>query len=160
MEADKARERLQYQSMRVGDHLIWCGALTRKGYGSLWFDGEWMEAHRLAWLVEYGPIPPLPIQVNHTCHTPPCVEPEHLYLGDQGDNMDDMRRAGTRHYVRKTQCRHGHAYDKENTYTAPSGIRNCRACIRAAVKRYYRREVARRRVDFMSDEARAGLGVD
>lgn len=38
--------------------------------------------------------------------------------------------------ARKTHCRHGHAFTEDNTYITPKLERQCRACLRAAKKRY------------------------
>lgn len=46
------------------------------------------KAHRIAWMLARGPIP-AGMQVNHHCDVPTCVNPEHLYLGTQLDNMRD-----------------------------------------------------------------------
>lgn len=56
--------------------------------------GVAMGAHRASWILHYGPIPPGAgphgTVVMHKCDNPLCVNPEHLMLGTQRDNIDDM----------------------------------------------------------------------
>lgn len=49
-------------------------------------------AHRFAWALTHGAVPS--VHVLHHCDNPPCVNPDHLYLGTQADNMRD---AASRH---------------------------------------------------------------
>lgn len=63
------------------------------GYGILKVNCERVDAHRLAFQLAYGPIPD-GLYVCHHCDNPPCVRPDHLFLGTHQDNMDDMRRKG------------------------------------------------------------------
>ena len=69
----------------------WIGAKVY-GYGKFW-DNKSYRVHR--WIYEYlnGPIPEGLI-VRHKCHNPSCVNPEHLELGTQQDNMNDKVKAG------------------------------------------------------------------
>jgi hypothetical protein len=61
-----------------------------------------MGAHCASWLIHYGPIPD-GLFVLHRCDNPPCVRPDHLFLGTHTDNMRDMAAKG-----RQSKQRHQH----------------------------------------------------
>ena len=66
------------------------GSRMPEGYRRVrWGDGIKGMAHRLAWQFINGPIPD-GLSVLHRCDNPPCVNPEHLFLGTNVDNMTDM----------------------------------------------------------------------
>lgn len=67
---------------------LWLGVKLPRGYGRFWFGGGKMYAHRAAWILANGAIPD-GLQVLHRCDNPPCVRPEHLFLGTASDNMRD-----------------------------------------------------------------------
>lgn len=67
---------------------VWTLA-TKNGYGQVSVDGRSEYAHRLAYELFVGPIPP-GLQVLHTCDVGPCILPAHLFLGTQRDNVVDM----------------------------------------------------------------------
>ena len=72
--------------------LEWTGYRLR-GYGMPTYRGKTRLAHRLSYQAHFGPIPK-GLHVCHTCDNPPCFAIEHLFLGTQQQNIDDMRRKG------------------------------------------------------------------
>lgn len=71
-----------------GDCWVWTGSRNGAGYGTVTIDGRSDFAHRLAWTLTYGRIPPGK-RVLHRCDNPPCVRPSHLFLGTQSENLID-----------------------------------------------------------------------
>lgn len=66
----------------------WAGSRNRDGYGWFCFNGKTQGTHRLAWQLTHGSIPK-GMSVLHKCDNPPCVNPDHLFIGTQGDNIRD-----------------------------------------------------------------------
>lgn len=50
-------------------------------------------AHRMSWLLYRGEIPN-DLFMLHRCDNPACVNPEHLFLGTQRDNLIDCKKKG------------------------------------------------------------------
>lgn len=78
--------------------LPWIGHSNRHGYGVIsrgGRQGALVLAHRLAYEWANGPIPD-GLFALHRCDTPCCVNPDHIFLGTQTDNMADMDKKGRR----------------------------------------------------------------
>lgn len=69
---------------------IWTGSKLPKGYGRARFRGIHKATHRLSWECFHGPIPN-GLCVCHSCHTPSCVNPDHLYLATSRQNQFDSQ---------------------------------------------------------------------
>jgi hypothetical protein len=67
----------------------WTAYKLRTGYGTIIIDGIVHRAHRVSYEVHCGEIPD-GLYVCHRCDNPSCINPEHLFLGTQSDNMEDM----------------------------------------------------------------------
>lgn len=67
----------------------WCGGKSERGYGQL-SDGRHrsIRSHRISYEIHKGAIPDRML-VLHSCDNPSCVNPAHLSLGTQLDNMAD-----------------------------------------------------------------------
>ena len=79
----------------------WLGLRTvnKLGYAKVTVNNNRRGAHRIAWQVWRGPIPP-GIDVLHKCDVRCCINPDHLFLGTHYDNMHDMMRKGRADFVR------------------------------------------------------------
>lgn len=68
----------------------WTASVDGGGYGQL-SAGQGRtphKAHRVSWELHFGPVPDS-LWVLHRCDNPPCVRPDHLFLGTQADNNRD-----------------------------------------------------------------------
>lgn len=79
------------------DCWLWI-ASTSYDYGHIWYKGRYEYAHRVSWEIHKGPIPK-GLYVLHNCPNVDnklCVNPDHLWLGTNSDNMKDMYKKGVR----------------------------------------------------------------
>ena len=112
----------------------WTAARHKAGYGRVRrADKEWL-AHRYAWFLAHGDVPPKGIDLDHLCRNPPCVRLDHLEAVPH--RVNNLR--GDIANRRKTHCAHGHPFSPENTIWArvrgEVKQRVCRTCRQAYVR--------------------------
>lgn len=73
----------------------WVGARHTGGYGAISVNGHQERAHRVSWMIHHGEIPD-GLWVLHRCDNPPCVNPAHLFVGSDADNLSDAIAKGRR----------------------------------------------------------------
>ena len=89
-----AEERFNLQTKKEdGKCWEWLGNHKRR-YGSIWYGNKRMPAHKFSYFLHFGYMPKCKEYVCHKCDNTFCVNPDHLFLGNQKDNMLDMTRKG------------------------------------------------------------------
>ena len=79
-----------------GDCMEWQGPLNKGRYSNCVYriyGGRLVLGHRIAWAIANGRSPGR-LCVLHRCDNPPCINPDHLFLGTHKDNYDDMASKG------------------------------------------------------------------
>ena len=76
-----------------GDCWLWRAGCDKNGYGKFWVNGKTVRAIRFVYEWAYGEAPE-DLFVCHTCDTPACVRPDHLWLGTSQENTLDCLQKG------------------------------------------------------------------
>lgn len=122
------------------DCWTWTASIGSHGYGQLHVDGAPRLAHRLSYEHFIGPIA-ADMVIDHLCRNTACVNPVHLEVVDQRENLRRQAEA-------RTRCSNGHPFSGENLSFDANGWRVCLACRRARIsaltdkRRQQRRSVA------------------
>lgn len=100
---------------------FWKGSTQDWGYGGFKFRGKMHGAHRVSYTLFRGEIPKGRV-VMHSCDNPICVNPWHLKIGTQGDNLKDC-------YKKR---RRGKSYNhKSKSWTLPELADHYAICYQA-----------------------------
>jgi hypothetical protein len=125
----------------------WKGLMSESGYGRFVpARSRFLAAHRYSYELAHGPIPPGKV----VCHNCPggdnrrCVNPAHLFVGTQRENILDASRKGRLVNQQKTHCAQGHPLTGDNVRPRyDHNGRQCVTCARDGQKRTNRARRAR-----------------
>lgn len=127
--------------------------LNRMGRPRIAYEGKRQMASRLSYLAFKGERVPDDKVVCHTCDNGVCVNPDHLFIGSQLENVEDSIKKKRYRLNAWTgdRCSKGHALTPSNivTYVGPDGFkrRRCKECAALAGRRSYARNYARPRLN-------------
>lgn len=88
-EKDIQRFHSKYEPVTESGCWIWTAALNNHGYGAFGVGYKVIGAHRVSYQMYIGKLDKTD-HVLHKCDNPCCVNPNHLFKGDQAKNMQDM----------------------------------------------------------------------
>lgn len=86
---DIERFETKFQKLSKIECWNWNAGKSKTGYGVFWLDGKQQSAHRVSYNFYIGTIADNMV-VCHSCDNKSCVNPNHLWLGTQSDNVHDM----------------------------------------------------------------------
>lgn len=90
---EKVKQRFDALTEKTDSCWHWKGTKCPQGYGHISYKGRPTGAHRVSYLLHRGDFP-RHLQVLHTCNNTSCVNPDHLFIGTQKDNMEDRKAKG------------------------------------------------------------------
>ena len=117
-----------------GDCWIWTGSRSEKGYGHVRYKKKIWQAHRAFYAEFVGPISKS-LSVLHRCDVRACVNPEHLFLGTQQNNVTDMWAKG-RGPNRSGECNWKAQITEENAFELRRIYREAKDTVEALGKRW------------------------
>lgn len=142
----------------------WKASFLNNRYGAFYDGTRIVSAHRYSFELHNGEIPQGKV-IMHSCDNTKCVNPDHLVLGTQKENIHDMIKKGRANYsgvviARKVRlsnieierkarsqsqlCKYGHDLTKPNSLVIrinrPNKSGYCRACARISTRKYNERK--------------------
>lgn len=124
---------------------IWTGLKHSAGYGCFGWNNKLLYSHRVSYEIYRGKIPKN-TELDHLCRNRICCNPYHLELVTHKENVLRGESLSAKN-KKKTHCKHGHKFTKENTYVRPDRKgRNCLICKKIVKNRFESKRKACRAV--------------
>lgn len=92
--ADLGQRLADHSSPATNGCIEWTAGRDKDGYGKIQVSRRARRTHQIAWEVANGTTPPAGTVVRHRCDNPPCINPDHLVLGDAQLNAEDRVQRG------------------------------------------------------------------
>jgi hypothetical protein len=139
---------------------LWTGFCDKDGYGRLAARGGTVFAHRAMWQFRNGPMPP-DLFACHSCDTPCCVNPDHIWPGTQQENVQDCHAKGrARPKARKPRHLHtAHVTVADAERAARDLSVSAAEALKLLRRAYKRRDPAWREAHIAEVMAHRGVGV-
>lgn len=106
---------------KSGNCWLWTASKTPQGYGHFNIDGFMHKAHRVSYRLTFGDVIGK-LHVLHRCDNPSCVNPSHLFLGTNDDNIADR--------VRKNRSNGAAGVDNGNSKLTRVAVKQIRASLK------------------------------
>jgi len=93
------QKRLFWEKVDRGDAStcwLWLASTKGRGYGAVRVNKQALSAHRVAWELTHGPVPPGKMVYQDFCNDPACCNPDHLAVGTKSDAMYAASHHGTK----------------------------------------------------------------
>lgn len=130
---------------------LWGASRGRNGYARFGWRGNAREAHRYAYELCVGPIPP-GHEIDHKCRVRHCVNPDHLQVVPRGWNGAQGFELAAQMKRQATHCKRGHPFTPENTGLQRGKHRSCRTCTRTSMRAAQARYLAKKRAAAAAQE--------
>lgn len=122
MDRRPAHERFWSKVDKSGDCWVWLATKTKGDYGTFQWNGRQSVVHRFSYEQAYGPIPE-GLFIDHICHNPSCVRPDHLRTATNKQNIENLRGAYKTSGTGVRGVRRGE-YGSFRAYVTHNGVRS------------------------------------